>query len=156
MGFNDTWHDADPDAVGGEKTEPPEAGLYTIALMDGSAFTSKRGDDWMRVSYEDVATRHGWDVLFGFGSQAAANMAKNQARELGVDLSQATSLEALEAQLRQLAGNYYDVEVVQNGEYRNTYVRGRAGGGMDTPADTSGLAQQQPVAAGAPGSDMPF
>lgn len=148
MGFNDTWHDADPDAVGGEKTQPPEPGLYTVTLMDGAAFTSKRGDDWMRISIEDVATRHAWDVLFGFGSQAAANVAKNQARELGVDVNQATSLEALDTQLKQQLGQYLEVEVVQDGEYRNSYVRGRA--------ESLGAAIPAAVTGADDSSDTPF
>lgn len=156
MGFNDTWGQVDPNAVGGDDSQPPEAGTYTVVLKDADAFTSKKGEDWQKLEFGLLDRDHDWTVLFGFKSQAAANFAANQAREVGVDVSGIRSMEELAAALKQHVGTYYEVEVEQNGEYRNTYIRGRS---TSEPLNSLGAqapAPPTPVAAGAASSDVPF
>lgn len=124
MTFDQAWKNADPDAVGSDTGEPPEPGTYTAALMNAEAFLSKAKEAWVKLVWKIEAGD--WTVLLGFKSQGQANFAKNQIRELGVDVDGVSDLDELNAALTGVEGSFFDVEVVQNGEYRNTYVRGKA------------------------------
>lgn len=135
-GFTSYWPTADPDAMGSSNTTPPGIGEFGCILQDARAFTSRKGDDYVAFTLTEVQSQHTWDVLHGFSSQGQANMTKNQAREVGVDIAATTSIEVLDAQLKACIGGYFKVEVVQSGDFLNTYIRGRVnvGGEQAAPA----------------------
>lgn len=153
MSFEDTWGNADPDAVGGESGKPPAPGTYIVAMKDARAGTSKAGNAYAVISLVDLRTQHEWDVLFGFKTQGAANFAKNQIRELGVNVDSVADLDGLDTALKEKAGTYYEVEVVAPSDPKydaSTYIRGVAEAApppaqSDIPSD----AGPAPVAAGA-------
>lgn len=128
--FAQTWANADADAVGKhEDTVPPEPGSYFgVTLIGASAWVKEATDQaWMRLRWKlNDGTDHEWDVLYGFKNHAQANVAKNTARTLGIDIDKVAGIEALDVALDLECGKYFDVNVVQNGEYRNTYVEGPA------------------------------
>lgn len=151
--FEDTWGNADPDAVGGESGKPPEPGEYIVTLKAARAGESKAGNAYAAITVSDLRTGHEWDVLFGFKTQGSANFAKNQIRELGVNVDEVVGLDGLDSALKEKAGTYYEVEVVAANDPKydaSTYVRGVAEAAppaaqSDIPSD----AGPAPVAAGA-------
>jgi len=159
MSFEDTWGNADPDAVGGESGKPPEPGEYIVTLKSGRAGVSAKGNAYAAITISDLRTGHEWDVLYGFKTQGAANFAKNQIRELGIPVDQVADLDSLDTALKGKAGTYYEVEVVapSKPEYdASTYIRGvatNAGPPTDVPAEPVGA----PVTAdGVDTEDVPF
>lgn len=159
MSFEDTWGNADPDAVGGESGKPPEPGEYIVTLKSGRAGISKKDKAYAAITISDLRTGHEWDVLYGFKTQGAANFAKNQIRELGIPVDQVADLDSLDTALKGKAGTYYEVEVVapSKPEYdASTYIRGvatNAGPPTDVPAEPVGA----PVTAdGVDTEDVPF
>lgn len=142
--FDQMWGNADPDAVGGESGKPPEPGEYIVSLQSARAGESKAGNAYAAITVRDLRTGHEWDVLFGFKTQGAANFAKNQIRELGVNVDQVTGLDGLDAALKEKAGTYYEVEVVASKDPAydaSTYIRGvatDAGPATDVPAEPVG------------------
>jgi len=159
MSFEDTWGNADPDAVGGESGKPPEPGEYIVTLKSGRAGVSAKGNAYAAITISDLRTGHEWDVLYGFKTQGAANFAKNQIRELGIPVDQVADLDSLDTALKERAGTYYEVEVVapSKPEYdASTYIRGvatNAGPPTDVPAEPVGA----PVTAdGVDTEDVPF
>jgi len=159
MSFEDTWGNADPDAVGGESGKPPEPGEYIVTLKSGRAGVSAKGNAYAAITISDLRTGHEWDVLYGFKTQGAANFAKNQIRGLGIPVDQVADLDSLDTALKGKAGTYYEVEVVapSKPEYdASTYIRGvatNAGPPTDVPAEPVGA----PVTAdGVDTEDVPF
>lgn len=152
MSFDSTWSTADPDAVGNiDNAEPPEPGVYDVTLIGAGAFTSKKQEDWVKLLWRRMPDGHEWPVLLGFASEKGANFTKRECRELGVNVDTVGSLDELDTAVKAYVGHYYTVEVVQNGEFRNTYLRGRM---SDVPADTSDFA---PAAVSGPVDDtIPF
>lgn len=143
MGFDDTWADANPDAAGGDNGNPPPDGTHDVALVDASAFTSKGGNDMVVLEWQKLSEReYQWPSLHGFKTQQAANFTKKTCREVGVDIDNVESLDALDAALKEHVSKFYEVEVKRNGDFINTYVNG---GGVvpvtvpDVPADVEGL-----------------
>lgn len=118
------WQDADPDA-GFENSEPPDPGLYEVSVQDARAFESKAGDDILVVEFRVITgplTGHTWGVVNTFKSEGAVKVAKGMCSRLGVDVDGIGSLDELDTAVKAVLGNYYAVEVKQNGQYRNTYV----------------------------------
>lgn len=155
MSFDSTWPTADPDAVGNtDNGEPPEPGIYDVVLIEASAFTSKKDEDWVVLKWQILGTEHDWSVLLGFRSEAAANFTKRECRELGVNVDGVGSLDELDTALKVQVAKFFKVEVVQNGNFRNTYIRGSGSPSTDIPVDPSEFA---PVnAGGVPDEDIPF
>jgi hypothetical protein len=154
MSFDSTWPTADPDAVGNvDNGEPPEPGFYDVVLIDASALTSKKNEDWVILKWQILGTDHDWPQVLGFRSEAAANFTKREVRELGVNVDQIGSLDELDTALRTQVAKFFRVEVVQNGDFRNTYIRGAANSTSDIPVDPGDFA---PVTAGVPDEDIPF
>jgi hypothetical protein len=123
MSFAETWPKATID--GSDNTDPPPEGSYEVTLVNGSAFTSKKGTDIVKLELRVVgAAEQGyeWTELRSFGSQGAANAAKATCHRLGVDVEAVASLEGLDAQLKDHIGAYYAFNVVRKGEYLNTYI----------------------------------
>jgi hypothetical protein len=155
MSFNTFFHAADPDAVGNHaEDQPPGIGLFDVSLAEARAFTSKAGKDTVVLKWELNTDGHTWPQLLGFASQAAANFTANQIRELGADPSSCTTLEQLNDELQRFVGLYYTVEVVQNGEYLNTYVRERAG--QATATDVPAMAPVAAAGGVVADDDIPF
>lgn len=152
MSFDEHWESANAD--GPTNNEPPEAGTYCVALIDGDAFVSKAGEDFAKLGFRDTASGHEWDVLLGFGSQGAANVAKGTCAAIGVSVDEVETLEDLASALKEHVGKFYDVTVKQNGDYRNTYIDGEATG-TDVPAE---MPEPEAVAAGGGSDDdeIPF
>jgi hypothetical protein len=153
--FASTWGNADPDAVN-ESGEPPEPGLYTVAVTDAKAFTSKKNEDWVVIDLQAIggqADEHEWPLLLGFRSQQQVNFTKRACRDLGVDVDNVTGLAELDTALKEIVGRYFDVEVKQNGDYRNTYIQGPSEGVQgDLPGDLA----PTPVSAVTDDDDIPF
>ena len=139
--FTQVWGNANPDAVGNDN-EPPDPALgplFDVTLADTKADISKAGDPYFVLDWKIVAgplLDYQWDHYNGFKSQAQANISKKVARDLGVDVDAlAPSIEALHAALGEKRGQYYVVEVKQNGEYRNVYVQEGSARESDIPMD---------------------
>ena len=157
--FDEMWRQADPDAVGGEDSSPPAPGVYTATLLDAGAFFSKAGEAFQKMRWGCVEAPNEWTKMFGFKTQGAANFAKKEARSLGVNVDAVSSIEELNAALGARKGSYFEVEVVQNGEYVDTYVRGPVQSGTPlaaVPDQEPPVAQPQPVGAHIPTDDVPF
>lgn len=157
LNFGELWQNANPDALGGNDTPPPD-GVHDVALIDAEAFT-KREDpslSFQKMRWQLISdAEYEWDSFYGHQKQA--NIAKRETRELGIDIDSIDSLAALDAALRAQVGTYYRVEVTRSkrddgGEWVNTYVRGLLT--PEVPVDAP-----QPVAAGggtAADDDVPF
>lgn len=158
MSFADTWTSADPDAGPSSNTEPPEPGLYAVHLADARAFTSNAGNEVMILTWKVNTSGREWDVLYGFKNQGQANIAASAVKDLGLDPKALGSLADIDAAIATAKGNYYDVEVVQNGQYRNSYIRGRfAGDSSLDAAVTSGAVETEPATLGGVDIDsVPF
>ena len=59
-----------------------------------------------------------------FDSQGRANFAKRTCHLMGVDTANVASLDELGEALSEHEGEYYELEVKQDGDYRNAYVQG--------------------------------
>lgn len=150
MNFGALYQNADPDAVGGGDNEPPEPGRYQVALIDAGAAISKREKPYQKMTWRRLEDEYEWTVIHGFSSEGAANVAKREAREIGVNVDEVTSLEELDAGLKEQVGGFFLVDVQKNGDFVNTYVTGRLTG--DVPMEAP-----EPVAVGGSGDDdVPF
>lgn len=158
MTFNpQQWNTTTVDSNG--NSQAPEPGTYEVLLHDARAFTSKAGDDYVALELK-VATGelagHEWTELRSFRDEKAVKATKATVSRIGLtDIDQITSLDEFDTRLKQLIGNWYMVDVVQKGEYRNTYFNGQVSNtppAPDVPADTSDF---QPAAATAT-DDIPF
>lgn len=153
MSFNDTWAAATVEDQP-DRTQPPEPGLYTVAITDAKALTSEAGEDWVIIELEGIdgaAAEHQWSVVQGFRTPQATGFTKRVCRDLGVDIDAVTSLDQLDTALKEIVGRYFTVQVKQKGEYRNTYFQGAVS------ADET-LPQEQRAAAATNGDDesIPF
>jgi hypothetical protein len=119
MSFSDTWPNATVDDQP-DRTQPPEPGTgYTVIVRDAKALTAKNsGEDWVIIELEGID---------GAAAQQAG-FTKRVVRDLGVDIDSISgaSIEELDQALKPVIGQYFSVDVVQNGDYRNTYFRGPA------------------------------
>lgn len=155
MGFDDTWADATPDMTGSD--DAPPDGKHDAALIDAGAFTSKNGNDVVKLEFQTVDRQFQWSAIYGFNSVKAAGFTKGQCQVVGVNIDQVGSLDELDQALKDHVAGFYEVEVERNGDYVNTYVRdgGKPAVVSDVPADTSDLAPV-PAAAGNSDEDLPF
>ena len=153
------WQSADPDAPM-ESNDPPNPGDYDVVIADAKAFRSSKGNDIAIVEWNITngpQTGYQWPDIYTFKNEGSIKVAKSMCSRIGIDVATISGLDDLDAQLRQQIGEYFTVEVKQNGQYRNTYVKGRP-----TQAPLSDVPGEgfEPVAAGspAPGSDtdIPF
>lgn len=151
MGFDDTWAQADPDAVGNSEDNAPDDGTHDAALIEGRAFTSKGGNDMVVLEWQTVDRQHQWPSLHGFKTQEAANFTKKTCRDLGVAIDDVASLDELDSLLKEHVGEFFEVEVKRNGDYINTYING---GGVKPVADVPADVSPDPVPAGDDG--VPF
>lgn len=137
----------------GDGREAPEPGTYDITLDDARAFTSKAGRDVVILDMRVVsgeAMGHRWTEMRGFKTEGQTKAAKATCARLGVPIDEVANLQELDAELKRLVGGYFEVEIVQNGEWRNVYVQGRA-----TPGDLPATPTPTP-AADVPDDDVPF
>ena len=128
----DAFKNADPDKEG-DDLEPPADGVYTVALMDAGAFTSKAGNFLAKLAFrvqDTTSNGYEWTVLLGFAKQRQANFSKGQIRDLGIDVDSISSEDELDTTLKGRVGGFYYVEVKTSlgdgREFRNTYVTGPA------------------------------
>ena len=158
MSFNpQQWNTT---SVDNGKSEAPEPGTYEVLLHDARAFTSKAGDDYVALELKvatGAAAGHEWTELRSFRDEKAVKATKATVARLGMtDIDEIASLDEFDTRLKQLVGNWYTVDVKQNGDYRNVYFNGQTNGRpamqSDVPADTSDFA---PAAAGND-DDIPF
>ncbi len=150
------WNQTDPDS-GFENNDPPTPGTYTVMLNDGRAFTSKKGDDFVSLNWKIVAgdqADYTWDALYNFKNEGAFKATKAVCQRIGIDVDSIASLEDLSQKIVEKTGKWFEVEVKQNGEWRNTYVNGAAQqtARTDAPAETSEFAH---TSVGAD-DDIPF
>jgi hypothetical protein len=161
MSFDDTWASATVEDQP-DRTQPPEPGLYTVAIQDAKAITSEAGEDWVIIELEGIdgaAPNTEWSVLQGFKSPQQAGFTKRVCRDLGVDIDAVGSLDELDTALKPIVGRYFTVQVKQNGEYRNTYFQGQVKHRRDAPRRAAGRRRQRherqrrrhPVLAAEPG-----
>lgn len=152
--FDQTWGSANPDAKG--DNEPPEPGTYDVALTDAAAWVAKSGKTVMKLSYAVMPDGQQWTAIFGFASQKAANVAKGQARDLGVDIDNVHGLDELDGALKALIGGYFTVDVQQNGDFVNTYVKGRMLGSDIPDVPVPEMAPAATASGGDDDADIPF
>jgi len=150
VSFTDAWTAAgDVDAERDDNTDPPEPGLYDVTLTGFKAFTSKSGNEVLVVDWRVAAgpqTGYEWTQLGGFKSEGQAKAAKSMCSRLGIPVADITGLEQLDQAGKTMVGNYYEVEIVQKGDFRNLYVQNRvhpgAPGTSDIP-DAGGVPSQE-------------
>lgn len=142
-------------------SDAPEPGTYEVLLQDAKAFTSKAGEDYVALELK-VATGehagHEWTELRSFRNEGAVKATKATVARLGMNVDEIATLDEFDSQLKQLVGTWYTVDVVQKGEYRNTYINGKVNNEPvtpDVPADTSDF-QSAATAATAATDDIPF
>lgn len=127
MSFDQAWAAAgDVDDQQTDNTDPPEPGVYDVALTDFRAFESKQGNEVLVVDWQVIAgplKDYAWTQLGGFKTEGSAKAAKSMCARLGVNVAQVTSLAQLDQEGKAQIGGYYQVEIVQNGEWRNLYVQ---------------------------------
>jgi len=146
MSFQEMWPKAKIN--GGDGTSPPP-GSYEVLLKGASAFTSKGGVDVVKLELEVVSEPergHEWTELHNFSSQGKANALKATVSRLGIDVDAISSFSDLDTALGKRVGSYYTVDVVQKGDYLNTYIDGPS-----TPAR-----QEAPMVASVSDEDVPF
>lgn len=153
-----TWANTTTDF---DASAPPEPGIYEVLLEDGRAFTANSGKDFLVLTWR-IATGphagHQWDALHGFGSEGAVKVAKSMLIKIGIDTDAIRSLDEMDRAVKHATGDWYVVEVKQNGEYRNTYVTSKIkapASGSDVPADPD-LFQTTPDSDTADDSSVPF
>jgi hypothetical protein len=163
MTFNpQQWNQTTVDSNG--NSEAPDPGTYEVLLHDARAFTSKAGDDYVALELKVAAGEHAgheWTELRSFRNEGAVRATKATVTRLGLTgIDEIASLDEFDAQLKQLIGNWYTVDVVQKGEYRNTYINGQVSNtpaASDVPADTSDFEPATAPGAAALGDeDIPF
>lgn len=160
MSFQDTWANAPVD-TDREAGEPPEPAIYTVELTDAAAVTSKtNGKDWVILEFRAIGEPidgHTWKVFQGFGSPQQAGFTKRVCRDIGVDTDNTIDLAGLDEQLKLQVGRYFTVEVKQNGEFRNTYIRGTVSPDSFTLPQNTPNGGDVPAAPAAAGNDdIPF
>lgn len=132
------WQTADPDAPL-DSNDPPEPGEYTVVIAGARAFQSSKGNDIVIVEWNITngpLTAYQWPDIYSFKNEGSVKAAKGMCARIGVDVEAIGSLEDLDARLHQRIGEYFTVEVKQNGQFRNTYVTGRPVGALsDIPND---------------------
>lgn len=136
----DAFLNADPDAVGGDNPDPPDPGFYEVALIDAGVFTAKsNGRLTLTMKWKVISagpnTDHEWTSLQQIreGNQQSANFFKRACVDLGVNVDASRSVEDLNTNVIAKIGGYYTLEVVQNGQYRNTYIKGTTNGQAVAP-----------------------
>jgi hypothetical protein len=152
VSFQQHWPNATADGTNSNNLQPPDEGLFDVALIDAGAFTSKRGADIAKVEFRVVSQAYNgaeWAVLLGFDTQTKANIAKATCAQIGVDVETVESLDELDTALKEKVGGYYTVEVKRNGEYLNTYIQGEAD---VAPPEPAAVAAGQPIT----DDDIPF
>lgn len=145
MSFADQWGAATVNDS--DRTEPPEPGLYEVALDDARAFTAQSGNPWFVVELRVVTgdqTGHKWSILADLAKEGGIKAAKSMSAKLGVDVSEIASIEDLDRLAKVHVGSYYTVDVVQKGDFRNTYVRGPADGVSEPAGAAAQSAAQEP------------
>lgn len=154
------WQQADINTE--DRSGAPDPGTYTIALEDARAFESKAGNSVIVLDVKVVGgdlDGYSWGEVRGLESEGQIKAAKATCSRIGVDVEQVTSLEEIDALLKQHVGSFYDVNVVQNGAYRNVYFNGRVtsfAAESDVPVDTSDF-EPAPVPGGpVSDDDIPF
>jgi hypothetical protein len=138
MSFADTW--AAAKVNDSEKSDPPDVGMYEVAIEDARAFTAQSGKDWFVVDFKvlsGASAGHTWSVLANLGTDGGVNAAKSMSAKLGVPVDQVSGLESLDSLVKQSVGGYFMVEVVQKGDFRNTYIRERMNAGQPAVANVS-------------------
>lgn len=159
----DQWQSAsvDTDDSNNEAPDPGAEGRasFDIELTEAKAFVSKAGNAVivleMKVCGGPMDT-YTWSELRGLKSEGQVKAAKATCSRLGVDVDSVFGLEDIEAQLKACVGNYYEIEVVQNGEWRNVYVQGRSGGFTAAPpADVPSKDEAAAAMAAAAADDKP-
>jgi hypothetical protein len=159
------WHNASIESDNNEAPDPGPEGRMTldVALTDGRAFVSKSGNPVIVLGFKVVGggqhEGHEWDELRGMKTDGQIKAAKATCAKLGVDVATVVSFEEIEQQLKGCVGTYYEIEVVQNGEWRNVYVQGRGGRtASDVPNDfpSAEEAAAAILAAKSGDDDIPF
>lgn len=150
MSFGETW--GNTTVSDNEQSEPPEPGTYEVALDDARAFTAKSGKDWFVVELRVVTGEnigHQWSVLADLTKEGGVKAAKSMSAKLGLPVDEIHSLDDLDRLAKLHTGSYYEVDVVQKGEFRNTYIRGPLTGEQtstsDVPADVPAAATTAPA-----------
>lgn len=155
MTFQDTWDKASKEGINEDNEAPPD-GAYEVALTGAAAFTSKKGEQVVKLELQVVSamdTGHEWTVIQGFKNQKQASVTKATCYKLGVDVDTVASLEELDSELAQLIGNYYSVDVARKGDFANTYFNQKTA----TAEESEAKPEPAPVATGgADDDDVPF
>lgn len=142
--FEDTWHTATVDDNTQQSNfDPPPDGEHVAELRKASGVRSKKEEDWIILELREIRSGHDWTVMRGFRPMMV-NITKSTCARLGIDVdAPGLDWEGLKHELEQCQGNYYEVTVQTNGEFRNTYVNGPARNatqtlpGTDVPVDES-------------------
>ncbi len=135
MSFAEAWTSATTDT---ERSEAPEPGVYEVTLEDARAWTAQSGTDWFAVDLHVIAgasTGHQWSVLANLSKEGGVKAAKSMSAKLGVAIDEVSGLADLDRLLKVQVGNYYEVDVVQRGDFRNTYIRDRITGEQPAESD---------------------
>lgn len=150
-------------SVDDNNNDAPDPGVYDVLLSNGRAFTSKAGKDVLILTWRVAAgdqSGYQWDEVYGFGSEGAVKAVKATLTRVGVDVDSLVSLEAMDEAVKAACGEWFQVEVRQNGDFRNTYVNHRVTAPATPPSDINsdpaGFAVPAGVTGTTPTNDVPF
>lgn len=163
LDFGSAWQQAEVNQGNSSELDPPEPGTYDAVLVGANAFTSQKGNGTVTVDWRVTGgDRDGyeWRDLRTLKSEGAIGACKTMCDRVGVDVDDVASLDELAYALKQHVGEFFEVAVVQNGEYRNTFVNGPATGdrppATDAPTSPADFAPVTPAALPIDDEDIPF
>lgn len=143
MTFKDQWDRAGEDA---DDFEPPR-GTYQTVIVDGSAFTSRKGDDFAKVILQirpgagvrDELVGRRFQHFMGFGHEVGARINREALELYGIDGAEIDTIEDLDLAINALARVGVEAEVVVS--YKDGYMQVKPtgvripGGDRDIPTD---------------------
>ena len=159
----DQWQNAsvnnDDDTTEAPDPGPSGRATFEVELTDAKAFVSKAGNAVIVLDMKVLGgpmDTYSWTELRGLKSEGSIKAAKATCAKLGVDVDNVLGLEDIDSQLKGCVGGWYEIEVVQNGEWRNVYVLGRAGRKPpETPSSDEVAEAREALAAAAKSDDDP-
>lgn len=134
MSFGDIWKQA-----GQDDWEPP-AGMYTVAVTEGSAFESRDGRQFCKLRLrvtKGAFEGNEFEHFMGFGSAIAARISRQSLVMYGLDGDAISDFFALEQAVERLRGVRAEVQVKHKDGYVNVDVVRGFTGQSDVPSDGS-------------------
>src|SRR3954452_12657674 len=143
MSFGDSIRKAmDSDLLDNRDPEALPAGRYKVRIDSASAFSSRAGDDYAKVTHEilEGPVEGRFEHFMGFNSPMQEQINGEALAAYGVDWTRVDSLTDLDLQMVELAGSEADISLSWNDKgFLNINVHGSRTGKSDIPSDANGF-----------------